>query len=134
KNLVFFFMLVFAVSSCSVDGVPQSEVVALPIESVIMPNTFAVDSISKIILKYRRPTDCHVFNGFYYDINENIRTVAINAVKLNQDNCQDDSQNLFEVPLNFKPTVEGNCIFKFWTGTDTNGVDQYLIYEIEVSP
>ncbi|HLF52461.1 hypothetical protein [Flavobacterium sp.] len=134
KKLVFLFMLIFTISSCSVDGEPQSEFVVLPVESVIMPSTYAVDSISEITVKYTRPTDCYIFNGFYYDINANTRTVAINAVKLDQNNCQDDSGNLFEVPLSFKPTTDGIYVFKFWTGTDTSGVDQYLTYEIEVLP
>ncbi|MET0759482.1 MAG: hypothetical protein ABWZ56_03625 [Flavobacterium sp.] len=134
KKLVFLIMLVFAFSSCSLDGEPQSEFVTLPVESVIMPESYFVNEISEITVKYRRPTVCHMFNGFYYETNENTRTVAINAVKLIQDNCQDDSTNVFEVPLNFKPTAEGFYVFKFWTGTDANGVDQFLTYEIEVLP
>ena len=104
----------------------------MPVESVTMPATYTVGNISKIMIKYRRPTQCHIFNGFYYDINENVRTVAIQAVKLNQSNCPDDSENIYEVPLDFKPTTAGEYTFKFWTGVDANGVDQYLVYDVVV--
>lgn len=127
-------MLVFAFNSCALDEEPQSEYALLPVESVVMPEEFFVDQVSAITVKYRRPTNCHIFNGFYYDVNENIRTVAIQTVKLNQDNCQADNENLFEVPLSYKPTVAGPYVFKFWTGTDANGADVYLTYEIEVLP
>lgn len=134
KKLVLLFMLVLAISACSLNDEPKSESVLLPVESVVMPTAYKVDSLSVITIKYRRPTDCHIFNGFYYDINGNTRTVAINAVKLNQNNCQEASATLFEVPLNFEPRVAGPYVFKFWTGTDANNVDQFLTYEIEVSP
>lgn len=133
KKLVLFFLVAIAFSSCSLDGEPQSELVTLPIESVVMPDAYFMNEISEITVKYRRPSACHMFNGFYYDINENTRTVAISTIKLSQDNCQDES-TLFEVPLSFKPTTEGHYIFKFWNGTDINGTDVFLTYEIDVLP
>lgn len=134
KKLVFLFMLVFAFNSCALDEEPKSEYALLPVESVVMPEEFVVNQVSVITVKYRRPTNCHIFNSFYYEVNQNIRTVAIETIKLNQDNCQDDSESLFEVPLSYKPTVDGPYTFKFWTGTDANGADVYLTYEIEVLP
>lgn len=123
-----------AISSCSVGDDPQSEFVVLPVDGAVMPTKFKVDSTSIITVQYRRPTDCHIFNGLYYDIDGNTRTVAINAVKLNQSNCQDDSETLFEVPLNFRPTDDGLYVFKFWIGDDANGVEQYLSYDVDVNP
>lgn len=126
-------VLALAVSSCSVGDDANSEFVVLPVDGVIMPNKYKVDSVSVITVKYRRPTNCHIFNGLYYDINSNTRTVAVNAVKLAQNNCPDDSETLFEVPLNFRPTADGAYVFKFWIG-DVNGVEQYLSYDVEVNP
>ena len=132
KRIVFLILIAFAVNSCSMNDEPDRSFVLLPIEEVIMPDIYTAGNISAITIKYRRPSQCHIFDGFYYDINETTRTVAIRAVKLNQSNCPDDTANLYEVPLEFKPMVVGNYTFKFWLGTDANGIDQYSVYEIEV--
>ncbi|RTY95960.1 hypothetical protein [Flavobacterium sp. GT3R68] len=134
KKLVFLMIFALALGSCSVGDDTNSEFVVLPAEGAVMPNKFKVDSVSVITVKYRRPTNCHIFNGFYYDVNGTTRTVAINAVKLHQNNCQDDSETLFEVPLNFRPTTDGSYVFKFWIGDDANGMEQYLSYDVEVNP
>lgn len=132
KKILYLLMFAFAVISCSLDDNPVAEHLFLPVESVIMPDQFLENQIATIQIKYRRPTDCHIFNGFYYDAVANTRTVAIRAVKLSQGNCMDDTENVFEVPLDFKPAVAGDYLFKFWAGTDDNGIDQYLEYTIIV--
>ena len=132
KKIALLLLIAITISSCSVNDSSDRDFVLMPVESVTMPATYTVGNISKIMIKYRRPTQCHIFNGFYYDINENVRTVAIQAVKLNQSNCPDDSENIYEVPLDFKPTTAGEYTFKFWTGVDGNGVDQYLVYDVVV--
>ena len=132
KKIALLLLIAITICSCSVNDSSDRDFVLMPVESVTMPATYTVGNISKIMIKYRRPTQCHIFNGFYYDINENVRTVAIQAVKLNQSNCPDDSENIYEVPLDFKPTTAGEYTFKFWTGVDGNGVDQYLVYDVVV--
>lgn len=132
KKIVLLILIAFAVNSCSINDEPDRDFVLMPVEEVIMPDNYTVGNISPIIIKYRRPTQCHIFDGFYYDIDESTRTVAIRAVKLNQNNCVDDTESLYEIPLDFKPAVEGNYTFKFWIGEDVNGVDQYLVYDVEV--
>ena len=132
KKIALLILIAITISSCSVSDSSDRDFVLMPVESVTLPDTYTVGNISHILVKYRRPTQCHIFNGFYYDINENVRTVAIQAVKLNQSNCPDDSENIYEVPLDFKPTTDGDYTFKFWTGVDGNGVDQYLVYDVVV--
>ena len=132
KKIALLILIVITISSCSVGDSSDRDFVLIPVETITMPDSYTVGNISKIMIKYRRPTQCHIFNGFYYDINENVRTVAIQAVKLNQSNCPDDSENIYEVPLDFKPTTAGDYTFKFWTGVDGNGVDQYVEYDVVV--
>ena len=132
KKLALLLLIAITISSCSLSDTPDRDFVLMPVETITMPDTYTVGNISQILIKYRRPTQCHIFNGFYYDINENERTVAIQAVKLNQTNCPDDSENIYEVPLDFKPTTAGDYTFKFWTGVDGNGVDQYIEYDVVV--
>lgn len=132
KKIVFLILIAFTVNSCSLNDEPDRDFVLLPIEEVIVPSTYTVGTISTFKLKYRRPTQCHIFDGFYYAIDQTTRTVAIQAVKLKQNNCPEDTENVYEVPLEFKPTVAGNYTFKFWLGLNDEGIDQYSVFEVEV--
>lgn len=132
KNLIFLFLLAFAVNACSSDDATTSEEVLLPVISVIMPSAYAVDAISTIKVSYRRPTDCHIFNGFYITSEDNNSTVGIKALKFNQQNCMNDDESVYEIPLNWTPTSAGEYKFKFWTGDDAAGVAQFIEHTIMV--
>lgn len=132
KKLMFLFLLTIAVISCSTDDGVNSVEVLLPVENVEMPNNYIVDNISTIMIKYRRPTDCHIFNGFYITTEENISQVGIRAVKFDQDNCMDDDASLYEVPLHWTPTTTGEYTFKFWTGNDESGEPIFIEHNILV--
>lgn len=124
----------FALSSCSVSTDPDREFIVLPIEQVEMPTSYTLGNISKIKIKYKRPTDCHIFNGFftnYESSNLYDKVVAIRTVKLNNSNCTPDD-SVFEINYEFKPTAPGTYTFRFWLGLDENGVDQYEIHEVVV--
>ena len=133
KKIMFLFLLAFAVNSCSLSDEATSQEALLPIESVEMPQTFTPDSSSTIMVSYRRPTDCHIFNGFHYTtVEDSVTTIGIRAVVFNQDNCTDDSGNLYEVPLDFVPTEAGEYRFKFWTGNDAQGQPTFIEHTVEV--
>ena len=129
---MFLFVLAFAVNSCSLDDEPRSEEAMLPVLSVEMPDTYVADNISTIMVSYKRPTDCHIFNGFLYNVDGNITTIGIKTVVFNQDNCTDDSANTYEVPMNFTPTEAGEYTFKFWTGNDAQGLPLFIEHTIVV--
>ena len=132
KKIILLLLVAITIGSCSLSDTPDRDFVLLPVESVMMPDAYTAGNICRILVKYRRPTQCHIFNVFYQDIHDNVRTVAIQAVKLNQSNCPSDTESIYEVPLDFKPTTAGDYTFKFWTGVDANGVDQYLVYDVVV--
>ncbi len=132
KNLIFVFVISFFVSSCSFNQDSNGQYVLLPIESVEMSNVYYVGSTSEIKIKFRRPTDCHMFNKIHYSSEQQSRIIAIEVVKLNQNNCLPDNESIYEVPLYFKPTTSGIYTFKFWLGVDENNVNQYLIHEVNV--
>ncbi|MES2544474.1 MAG: hypothetical protein V4548_06290 [Bacteroidota bacterium] len=134
KIFFLLFIIVITVASCNIYDEPNNKFELLPVESVVMPDSYKVDSTSQITVKYRRPSTCHIFNGFYYDINEFTRTVAVESIKLDQNNCT-DANILSEIPLDFHPQKEGIYTFKFFTGTNaTSGEDEFLNYEVEVLP
>ena len=133
KKFVFFVIVLFSLFSCTSDDGPRSEPTSLPIESVVVPVDCIVNEERIIKITYRRPTTCHFFNGFNYQYtDEFIRTVSIEAIKLNEDNCVDASMESYEIDLKFKPLEIGVYHFKFWSGVDENGNYTCLEHDIEV--
>lgn len=125
KRIIFVFLVAITIVSCDLsnDGGTQFELG--PVETVTMPATFRVDSVSQIMIGCVRPTDCHIFNGFYYDISGFTRTVAIEFAKVDGE-CNVEDYYVYDVPLNFKPREAGTYHFKFWSGIDQEGNYQYI--------
>lgn len=134
KKLVLLLSLLFVFNSCNLDDEPNVEYVLLPVESVEMPVDFNVNVINQIKIRYRRPTTCHLYDGIYYKYDGNTRIVAINAVKLKSNTCENAiEEGPYEVTLDFKPTESQTYLFKFWTGTNAAGEDEFLEYEAIVN-
>lgn len=132
KKIVFLIALGLTIISCDVTEDQTYSYEVSPVLQVTMPTAFKKDSITEIPIKYKRPTTCNLFNNFYYEATGFDRLVAVETIKVNQDNCQVDTETVYEMPLKFKPSVLGTYHFKFWTGPDTQGVDQYLEYDVVV--
>ena len=132
KKIVFLIALGLTIISCDANQEETYSYEINPVSSVVMPTEFAADSITNITVKYKRPSSCHIFNKFYYDAEGFNRTIAIENLKVNQSNCQTDGVTTLEVPLKFNPIATGIYHFRFWTGADTQGVDQYLEYDVVV--
>ena len=124
-------MVVFTVISCDLSSDEQTEYVVGPVQEVTMPEVYKVGSISEIKIRYRRPTTCHFFNGFYYNAVGDSRTVAIYFAKMNQSTCTEVT-DVYDVTLNFKPVHSGTYLFKFWDGANEDGTDHYIEYSAEV--
>lgn len=128
-SLVLSFLL-FSCDSGTDNNDPSLE--TLPVSQVEMPTKYAKDSITQIPISYIRPTVCHSFFDFYYYREGNTRTVAVLALKQNNESCP-ASQLTYTAPLKFKPTALGTYHFKFWTGTNAQGIDQYAEYDAVVN-
>lgn len=130
------FILFFSVSliSCSIESDNQGfNLDIVPISEVEIPTAYRVDSITKIPITYVRPTPCHEFSNFYYNSIGNERTVAIYCSKSSNEECTPIGGNYnITVELSFKPKAIGTYHFRFWTGIDDNGTDQYIEHEIVV--
>lgn len=103
-----------------------------PVQEVEAPTAYRVDSISEFTIRYSRPNTCYVFNGFYYQREGMMRTVAIEYAFLDRDDCVVEQNPVYEVPLRFRPEEPGTYTFKFWTGEDDAGVDQFIEVEAVV--
>ena len=120
-------------TSCSIDSdySPTFYLEVLPIESVNMLQEIVLGETYEIEITYNRPNGCYFFNDFFYQTNENERTIAvINTVYTNIDCVQADEP--MEVFFTFPVTSNSTYVFKFFQGKDESGDDQYYILEVPV--
>ena len=132
KKIVLFILFITTLTGCSVDNDNQDSYSfeVLPVDSYTLPEKFILGNTYEIKLKYQRHTECHLFQGIYYDKNLNVRTIAIQtAVNTNQV-CTLQLPALSEVSFKFYVTNTGSYIFKFFKGKDAAGKD--LFEEVEV--
>jgi hypothetical protein len=132
KRLIIITLCLILFASCSSDDGLEYSLEILPVESVNIPESFTLGEIYPITVSYLRPTTCHSFKEFYYRKNLNERTVAVINYNVQDNNCNDLSDELVEATFNFIVTSNGSYIFKFWQGVDENDEDQYLIIEVPV--
>lgn len=104
----------------------------LKVDSVVLPDTLVLGQTHTLKVTYHRPTSCHGFNNFYYDKNLNVRTIAVQSIVVERDDCVQLTDDIREATLDFYVTNNGSYIFKFWQGTDENGEDIFLEYELPV--
>jgi hypothetical protein len=134
KKLIALFSLVFVLFSCSLDdnNNPNVRYELLKTEEVTIPDVFILGDTAEILVRYKKPSSCHGFDGFYYDKDGFTRTIAVQNYVIEDPNCQNLTDEIKQETLRFQPTATGMYTFKFWTGKDANGVNTYLEFEREV--
>ena len=125
-------LFVLMLTSCSIDeNNPVMHTEIMPIESVNIPEYFIQGQTHEISVSYNKPSSCYQFYDFMYEINGNVRTVAVvNSVYTNTTCVQLDEL----VSASFDFTVNGTetYVFKFYLGKNDEGVDQYHLVEVPV--
>jgi len=122
-------------SSCTTDeGGTNYHFELIPVESVVVPENFELGKSYVIKVYYRLPSNCHLYNGFYYEKYLNTRTFAVQTRVMDENNCQTilDGE-LVEASFNFFVNTNGSYIFKFYTG-EYEGENSFIEYEIPVLP
>ena len=139
KKLIHIVLFSMVFLSCSIDDTPYGpgfHFEILPINEVLMPESFTYGEFYQIDYSYYKPSTCYTFNELYYLVDGDYRTVAvINTVLEETDEiiCEPLEDELewrtlfFECKKNF-----GSYIFKFWQGQNENGEDVYLLMEVPV--
>ena len=133
KRILFLVSLVFLFNSCGIDDdTINYHYEILPVDSFELPESFVYGHNYPIKIYYKRPTTCHAFDGFYYESHLNTRTIAVQSIVVNQNNCEDINFNdpAMEATLNFSVVYHDTYLFKFYKGKDENG--ENIFEEVEV--
>lgn len=129
-------LLTMLISSCSLDDNPNNAEFSfefMPVESVIMPDEFVHGDTYAIGVSYTKPNSCYQFNDFAYEVNGNVRTIAVvNTVYYGEDTICTGEPVLNTVSFDFTVTGTETYIFKFFQGEDETGTDEYHIIEVPV--
>ncbi|RXR24400.1 hypothetical protein [Flavobacterium stagni] len=130
KRISFSVLIVLGLltTSCDIYNDEPVYIQVSPVTEVTNPEKFAKDSITEIPVNFNLPSKCNVFRGFYYDTADFQRVVAIESYREGNQSCPTDD-NTYTQTLRFKPTKLGIYHFKFWTGNDAQGVEQFYEFD-----
>ncbi|MGB5942241.1 MAG: hypothetical protein WBG71_05120 [Leeuwenhoekiella sp.] len=130
---VFLFVALWAfVVACSVDDdLPNVSYEAIPITSVILPDTLILGETYEIPASFTLPNSCYQFEGFSFDRRDSTRYFAAIA-EIEQDvSCAEQITEMTR-NINFEVVFNQEYIFKFYQGVDEMGDAEYLTDTIPV--
>ncbi|WP_411029456.1 hypothetical protein [Spongiimicrobium sp. 3-5] len=137
KRILLFALVVltlFAFSSCNLDDDgPNFNFVALRVLSAEVPDAFDLNETHKITVTYSLPDGCTTFRGFEID---NPDTTTRNVVVIGSQRTDlvcTQLTDTVEASFDFTVLFSDTYLFRFWTGEDENGEQQYLEIEVPVN-
>ncbi len=135
KKIALLLLTVFALNSCSLEGTePNYYLEVLPVESFTVPESFDMNGSYEIKVKYKRPSDCHYYEGIYYEKDGDTRIFGVQTRVLNDNDCLPLNEEPIEVKFNFVCTPGyTRYVFKFYKGEDANGNNIFEEVEIPVT-
>ncbi len=134
KNFLVLLVIVGGFFSCSLDDDvnPTFSYAAVPIESVIVPDTLNYGEIHDFEVTYKQISTCHLFETYQSLKDTNERKIFVLNRVFNDNNCEELEDELISKQLHFEVTRQDYYIFKFWQGTDSNNEDIFLTKKIPV--
>jgi hypothetical protein len=132
KKLILVCIVALIAAACSLESDEREDftLAFIPVENVDMPEYVTPGTTYPVTLHYKRPNTCYyVSQEPYYEINGSTRTVAVQALVVQNGNCQVIENAPTETKVfNFQcpATTSANFTFKFYTGEDTTGNRQFL--------
>jgi hypothetical protein len=132
--LVVLCFITFPFVSCDLnnDGI-KFHFIPLQIVDADLPESFSLNEQYEIGVTYLRPNNCTTFEGF--DIHETgvtIREVVAIGAEIEEQECMELTE---EVQTTFKFVVlySDSYLFKFWSGENADGEQEYLEIEVPVN-
>jgi hypothetical protein len=138
KKILALFAAFITITACSLDhDVKEFNVEFLPILAVDAPEVVVPGQTAQFTIYYKRPTDCYYVNGFEYEADGAIRTVALQSIVIEDADClslENAAQESTTLDFQCPPVYSyDSYLFKFYQGTNEDtGENQYLEIEVPV--
>lgn len=134
RYILFCILITLSFHSCSIDDETNFNFVQLEVVEANLPDSFNLNETVTVNVTYLRPNDCTFFRGF--DIvpeDRTTRSVAIvGSLITDNQGCIDVNQQV-ETSFNFEVLYPETYLFRFYTGTDENGVAQFMEIQVPVN-
>ena len=125
--LILLCFLVVPLGSCSLDdGGVNFNFVTLQIVDAELPESFMLNTSYTIKVTYLRPNGCTFFEGF--DVNQadlTTREVVAIGSELQDTECTQQVEEV-ETTFDFFVIHSEDYLFRFWTGENAEGEQEYL--------
>jgi hypothetical protein len=129
KKLLLLLIIVAGLNACSVDDrTAEFEVAFLPVESMELPESMVPGHSYPIKIYYKRPDDCHYFDGFYTEKSGQSEILAVQTLVIQDAACKQlDTEEAewatynFICPSNFDITQYNTYSFEIFKGVDSEG-------------
>ncbi len=134
-NLLKLLLPLFLLSACDIgEDEVNYHFVSLATLAVDMPEEFRLNETYEIGVTVLEPNGCTEFEGF--DIlpeDTTIRRVVAIGTEQNDVPCTEALSEV-ETSFDFICLYPGTYVFRFWTGKNQDGVDQFMEFEVPVVP
>ncbi len=106
---------------------------SLQVESVELPEDFNFGEVYEIKVTFIRPNSCTYFKGFdIYDTATTERNVVVVGSVLDDVICTEKIE-MVESSFNFEVIYTKDYLFRFWTGKDEGGNDEFLEIAVPIN-
>ena len=122
----------FTFSGCDIDSEENFNFITLEIVDVELPETFDFNATYDIKVYYRRPDDCHFFQGFdVFTADESTLNIVAIGRELSGETCTTTNDEI-EATFTFRVLFSNTYTLRFFSGEDQNGDPIYLEYQVPV--
>jgi hypothetical protein len=139
KKIFYLLSLLFLFSSCLPDNddYPNYHLELVPIENVILPESFVTGQTYNITVQYLKKSSCHYPDGIYYESDLNTRIIAVQNIVHDKSDCSNnipEDQIIQEMTFDFKVLQQSGSsyVFKFYKGMDEDNNRNFLLVEVPV--
>ncbi|MFD2551617.1 hypothetical protein ACFSQP_07285 [Bizionia sediminis] len=132
KKIIAFACMLISFSCSLPDDTEKTYVELLPIKNAIVPTEFQRGQIYDIFITFERPSECHAFKDIYVKEDSDGYFFAVMSTVFEANYPCQPLTDVLEKSFTFKPGEQTMYVFKFWHGTNEQGEEDYLTFEIPV--
>lgn len=127
-------VITLLLTSCSVDdNSPRYHLIPLEVVSADLPPSFELNESYEIAVTYAIPNGCTFFDGFdITPVEQSTRNVVPIGSQFDDPDCVDGGQEV-ESSFRFVVLYTDTYLFRFYTGKNADGEDEFLEVEVPVN-